>query len=199
MANYLILGCDEITELVVNPGENTLTPGSIYFIEFTGETTAGCFRVVEESSGIVEEGVSSSVEFDDCLLCLQNNGLSFLAVSCDDPEISGPIDSRQFTEWPIGQNYRICEGEVIGCLCVTITGITNDSFPIDFNITGPFTSCLCEDTPRSANTESTVCVIDCSGNTVSIVPPHPIWTDGYGTQVTQLNMITLGGTNGLNS
>jgi hypothetical protein len=25
MANYLILGCDEITELVVNPGENTLT------------------------------------------------------------------------------------------------------------------------------------------------------------------------------
>ena len=183
---------------MVNPGENTLTPGSIYFIEFTGETTAGCFKVVEESLEIVEESVSSSVEFDDCLLCLQSNGLSFSVVSCDNPEILYTIDSRQFTEWPIGQNYSICEGE-IDCLCVTVTGITNDSFPIDVNITGPFTSCLCENTPRSANTESTVCVIDCSGNTVSIVPPHPIWTDGYGTQVTQLNMITLGGPNGLNS
>lgn len=199
MANYLILGCDEITELVVNPGENTLTPGSIYFIEFTGETTGGCFTVVEESSDIPEEGVSSSVEYSDCLVCLQSNSLSFLAVSCDNPEISGPLDSRQFTEWPIGQNYRICEGEILGCLCVTITGITNDSFPIDFNITGPFTSCLCEDTPRSANTESLICVTLCDQSVVSVNPPHPIWTDGYGTQVTQLNMVTLGGPNGLNS
>jgi hypothetical protein len=53
--------------------------------------------------------------------------------------------------------------------------------------------------PRSANTESTVCIVKCSGDTVSVVPPHPIWTDEYGTQVTQLNMITLGGPNGLNS
>jgi hypothetical protein len=38
------------------------------------------------------------------------------------------------------------------------------------------------------------------GNTVvSVNPPHPEWTDGYGTQVTQLNMITLGGQNGLNN
>ena len=198
MANYLILGCDGTTELVVNPGENILTSGNTYFIEFTGETTAGCFTVVEESSGIVEEGVLSFVEFDDCLLCLQGYGLSFLAISCDDSETSIPVNSKQFTEWPVGQNYRICEDE-FNCLCITITGTTNDFYSIDYNITGPFTSCLCENTPRSANTESTVCVIDCSGNTVSIVPPHPIWTDGYGTQVTQLNMITLGGPNGLNS
>jgi hypothetical protein len=34
---------------------------------------------------------------------------------------------------------------------------------------------------------------------VTIIPPHPIWTDGYGTQVTELDMIVLGGPNGLNS
>jgi hypothetical protein len=57
--------------------------------------------------------------------------------------------------------------------------------------------------PRSANTESTVCEICCecgaTGSTTNIItPPHPVWTDGYGTAVTQLNMIVIGG-NGLNS
>ena len=57
--------------------------------------------------------------------------------------------------------------------------------------------------PISANTESTVCVI-CysytSGETVNVVsPPHPIWTNNDGTQVTQLNAVVLGGPNGLNN
>lgn len=56
---------------------------------------------------------------------------------------------------------------------------------------------------RSANTENFVCVTCCpcdgsSGSTFSVTPPHPVWTDGYGTSVTQMNMITLGGINGLN-
>ena len=59
------------------------------------------------------------------------------------------------------------------------------------------------DQPRSAGTESTICVI-CndviSGETAtSVNPPHPVWTDSRGTAVTQLNAITLGGMNGLNS
>ena len=54
-----------------------------------------------------------------------------------------------------------------------------------------------------AGTEYTECVICCdcgsTGSTVTQVsPPHPIWTDGYGTQVTQLNMVSLGGMFGLN-
>ena len=58
------------------------------------------------------------------------------------------------------------------------------------------------DIPRSANTEENICIEICdpSGNTVTSVPsPHPVWTDGYGTPVTQLNAITLGGQNGLNN
>jgi len=52
--------------------------------------------------------------------------------------------------------------------------------------------------PRSANTEVFICIPDCyfTGST-AVTPPHPVWTDGYGTPVTQLNMITIGG-NGLN-
>jgi len=51
----------------------------------------------------------------------------------------------------------------------------------------------------SANTETTVCIIDCSGNTQSVIPPHPVYSGVSGGTVTQLNMIVLGGQNGLNS
>ena len=58
------------------------------------------------------------------------------------------------------------------------------------------------DIPRSANTAYDICEV-CSDGTVitvyNLTPPHPIYTDGYGTPVTQLNMVTLGGPNGLNN
>jgi hypothetical protein len=53
--------------------------------------------------------------------------------------------------------------------------------------------------PLSAGTEYNVCVIDCSGNTVSITPPHPTWTNEQGKAVVLLDAIVLGGMNGLNS
>lgn len=51
----------------------------------------------------------------------------------------------------------------------------------------------------SANTETLVCVVPCSGETYTVVPPHPIWTDGQNNPVIQLNAVTLGGMNGLNN
>ena len=53
-------------------------------------------------------------------------------------------------------------------------------------------------TGTSANTEVIICEI-CDGTAVEITPPHPIWTDGQNKVVIQLNAITLGGVNGLNS
>lgn len=60
------------------------------------------------------------------------------------------------------------------------------------------------ESPRSAYTEQIICVQVCdgiSGSTivVAVNPPHPVWTDNYGTEVTQLNAVTLGGVNGLNN
>jgi hypothetical protein len=65
-------------------------------------------------------------------------------------------------------------------------------------VRGPFSDCFCENSPRSANTEYNICEV-CSGETITIQPPHPVYTDKFGTSVTQLNMITLGGENGLNN
>ena len=51
----------------------------------------------------------------------------------------------------------------------------------------------------SAGTETIVCVIDCSGNTISVVPPHPTWTNSKGNDIVLLDAIAMGGINGLNS
>jgi hypothetical protein len=51
----------------------------------------------------------------------------------------------------------------------------------------------------SANTETKVCIIDCSGTTKTVTTPHPIFSDLSGGTVTQLNLIELGGQNGLYS
>jgi hypothetical protein len=53
--------------------------------------------------------------------------------------------------------------------------------------------------PKSANTQTVICQQICDLNTlVEIIPPHPVWTDNYGTPVTQLNMVVIG-SGGLNS
>ena len=51
---------------------------------------------------------------------------------------------------------------------------------------------------RDANVEYTDCNVNCSGSTETITPPHPVYTDGFGNSVTQLNAVVIGG-NGLNS
>jgi len=78
--------------------------------------------------------------------------------------------------------------------------IPNDSQTIiPYYIFNNCTSCLA---PRSANTQTYDCVICCScdgvGSTTSVTPPNPVWTDGYGKAVVQMNMVVLGGINGLN-
>ena len=205
MANYLIKSCNNITEYIVDPGTNIIETGSTYFFNFTGETLPICGIVISEDSGSITEGLSSVTEYNDCLECLQANNFSFLVTGCT-IETGGPVVATDFTVFPLGLYYTLCappEFEFIGCQCFYVYDIVYDAIQFSFENYGPFTSCLCE-TPRSANTESTVCVICCdcgaTGSTINQVnPPHPVWTDGYGIQVTQLNMITLGGMNGLNA
>lgn len=204
MANYIIISCDELTTIVVNPGENEIIPGNTYYITFTGETNPGCFTVGLDSEEPIEEGISSVTGYTDCLECLQDNNWSFIVVSCDDPGLSGPVNAIQFNEWPLGQYYQLCappEFEFPGCLCFNVTSISNSNIDPFFEVSGPFENCDCQ-LPRSANTETFLCQEICTSGgttTISVTPPHPEWTDGYGTQVTQLNMITLGGINGLNN
>ena len=94
------------------------------------------------------------------------------------------------------------------CYVVVNTCPINGDYP-EINIRSFYyncDNCVFDNTrqPRSAGTEYEVCEICCdcgsTGSTVNLItPPHPVYTDGYGTPVTQLNMVVLGGPNGLNN
>ena len=99
------------------------------------------------------------------------------------------FDESKFYQLPTGQ-------------CVTLTsGNTVGFYANSMIIAGPFEDCDECAQPFSANTggnNGEVCVIDCSGNTVTVTPPHPVYTNGQNQAIVQINAITIGG-NGLNS
>ena len=104
----------------------------------------------------------------------------------------------------LGGIYSFSNGLTGETICGTVMSITPSSTTYSaMTIYDNCDECII-DIPRSANTLVTICVEICTtGDTgtsvVSVNPPHPVYTDGYGTPVTQLNRVTLGGPNGLNS
>lgn len=210
MTNVYISPCDpNLSSFVVDIGENPFVSGNTYYLTFTAETSSGCFTINEITTDPALDTVNTiSLQYNDCLECLQDNGWSYLVTSCDIPGLGGPVSATLFNQDPINKFYILCDNDNFafsGCLCFHVTGITSDIFPYPFGINGPYEDCTCSGIPRSANTETIICEQVCvSGGSegydiVQVVPPHPVWTDGYGTSVTQMNAVTLGGMFGLNS
>jgi len=101
-----------------------------------------------------------------------------------------------------GQTYSFRNGLTGQTICGTI--LSGTASATTYSAITQYDNCneCIIDIPRSANTAYNICEV-CSDETVitvyNLTPPHPIYTDGYGTPVTQLNMVTLGGPNGLNN
>jgi hypothetical protein len=51
--------------------------------------------------------------------------------------------------------------------------------------------------PLSSNTETTICQEICDNSVITIIPPHPTYTNSAGKEVVQMNAVLIGG-NGLN-
>lgn len=150
----------------------------------------------------------ATVTYDDCLACEGDNpGYKFSSCTGSTIIILNQNDFRGTPE--IGKYYKLCvqKNDIQFCDCYQyIEQTAGGPFYYLTEQTGTFDDCkLCNDwpdIPRSANTQTTVCVYCCdcgaSGETLTrVVPEHPVWTDAYGNAVTQLNMIVIGG-NGLN-
>lgn len=90
--------------------------------------------------------------------------------------------------------------------CFRVTTGTTPSSSINF-ASGPFDSCvLCNNsrTPVSAGTDYVYCQIVCNDTNQNITVSaktvnHAVWSNGAGVDVIQMNSVTLGGFNGLNS
>lgn len=124
----------------------------------------------------------------------------YLTTTCNGTE--GPIINSPELIIAPGVYFIEFTGETqSGCFTVGEETMDDPTEGLDTLI--PYADCFeCFAPPRSASTEYIECVIctDNSGTTITqVVPPHPVWTDGYGATVTQMNMITLGGMFGLNN
>lgn len=168
----------------------------------------GCYTITEVNLSGVSSSTFVSV-YTTCLECIQNTGGVFEFENCANPLDTPTIDVSQFSIVPqLNQVYSILTSS--GTLnCFTSAGYNSGGSATEglVSIEGPYVDCpqcVVLSLPQSANTEINVCEYICvtggTGSSVVVVtPPHPQYSNTQGNPVTQLNMITLGGFNGLNS
>ena len=206
MPNYIINQCLTNEQFVISAV--TLTEGATIEFNISEAHFCGTVGVVTESEET--PNITFVQLYDDCCECLSGltESLNFNFIICGtEQEIN--IEATNFCSQiglPItGLTYEIQLGSYVP-FCATFQGLSESGETNYHYSSGPFSLCenCGEEPPRSANTLDTICVEICTtGDTgtsvVSVNPPHPVYTDGYGTPVTQLNMVTLGGPNGLNN
>jgi DNA-binding beta-propeller fold protein YncE len=197
-----------------------VAPSGVYSVgEFVkshwGNSDWLCFEIIDtwnESSygvpDIIFEGENMS-SYGTCEECQQNATVGITVINCD--TLVPSYVSVTLPQWLEITGLNGISQPIISdtngtCYTVINTcpiGNTGDEFPlVEFYLNQQ--QCRLDNTYfiYSANTEQPICILDCSGNTVTINPPHPVWTSG-GTDgagrlrtIIQLDAVQLGGTNG---
>jgi hypothetical protein len=158
-----------------------------------------------------KNGLGSTLIYDSCETCNSQGLIGVTLVNCDtlvESFVSITLDNY-LSIYNFGSltNYSVKDSNGS---CYQITNLCpipleEQGFTaVEFYFNCTFCESFDPNAPRSANTETYICnyCCDCgaSGETITqIVPPHPIWSDGYGTWVTQMNMVLIGSGNGLNA
>lgn len=153
--------------------------------------------------------VSDGNSYTSCDECSSGATLGLNIVNCDTLEsLQVNVSLSEWSEisgFPNSlPNSVISDSNGTCYQVVNACPIDNNNPPFeisDFYYNQSFCRFLSQET-RSARTsgiEVEVCIVLCDESVVLVNPPHPVWTDNYGTEVTQLSAITLGGINGLNN
>ena len=199
MANYIVNECLTNDEYIFTGVSHTV--GQTIRFVFNEQSYCGTVGEVTSSPPSADFGQL----YDDCCACLSGitESLNFKFIRCDTSEeinIESFDFCGQYGAPTTGVTYEIQSGSETP-FCATFSGLSSTGVTNYLFVSGPFSDCEnCENPPPlSAGTETTVCVLDCSGNTITIIPPHPTYLNEFGKSVVQLDAIELGGFNGLNS
>ena len=171
-----------------------------------------CYEIIDSyttSSGYYNSFVSDGTSYVSCEECSSGATLGLTIINCDTlvpsqvnislsewTEISGYPNS--IPNGVISDSNGVCYQVVNAC------PIDNNNPPFEIS-NFYYNQSFCRVSnqgglrSRTSGVEVDICQLLCDQSVQLVTPPHPEWTDGYGTQVTQLNMITLGGPNGLNN
>jgi hypothetical protein len=206
--NFVWLGesCSDGSQAIITT-TNGFTLGDIVKVN-RGSVEFDCYTLVspyDASMGIYDTYNSlTNNAYQTCGECTLNSRINISIAECDGS--NQQYVSISLDDWFTFTNFGYTTfniNEYDKCYVVINTCPTNGDYP-EINIRSFYFNCddcVFDNTrqPRNAGAEVDICIPLCDGSVVSVNPPHPEWTDGYGTQVTQLNMITLGGPNGLNN
>jgi hypothetical protein len=207
MEIYSGQSCVDENSIIIISGSGMYTVGNVVggFPVGSEPDASNCYTLIELlEGGDVTHEITTTHE--TCLTCYQDESLGFEFEKCyttDELIVVGATDLGFVPT--TGYIYLMNISGLTNCY--TSTG-TIDPPSVEFlpQSVELFTSC--EECgikiPRSSGAEYEECIICCecgaTGGTVnSVSVPHPVWTDKYGTQVTQLNMVVLGGPDGLNA
>lgn len=198
MANYIINQCLTNDEYIVS-GTPTFSPGQVIRFVFNEQSYCGTVGEVTSSPPTADFGQL----YDDCCACLSGitESVNFNFIRCNTLEEIN-IDATNFcNDYGVpttGLTYEIQFGsETPFCATfdeLSLTGETNYHYS-----SGPFLDCEdCKNLPPlSSNTETTICQEICDNSVITIIPPHPTYTNSAGREVVQMNAVLIGG-NGLN-
>ena len=206
--NFVWLGesCSDGSQAIITTTSG-FTLGDIVKVN-RGSVEFDCYTLVspyDPSMGIYDTYNSlTNNAYQICDECLLSSRINISIAECDgsNQQYVSVSLSDYFMFYNFGYTtFNINEYDK--CYVVINTCPINGDYP-EINIRSFYFNCddcVFDNTrqPRNAGVEVDICVELCDQSVVSVTPPHPEWTDGYGTQVTQLNMVTLGGPNGLNN
>jgi hypothetical protein len=163
----------------------------------------GCFTITSLANSGDTVDFSIATDYTDCISCIQSTDGVFIFSECSNSASTVSIDVNEFNTIPsFLQSYYLELTGSTGCFVFEDWSPGDEPTDSISFILGPYEECnVCEgyNIPTSANTAYTLCTLDCDGNPIELQFPHPVWTDGYGNAVTQLNAVQLGGPNGLNN
>lgn len=207
MPIYNVSECLTNINYIVSAG--TLANGSV--IGFSVFEDNKCGVVGEESTDIHEAIFVQN--FDSCCECLSavTDTLNFRFIGCEDSQeynIEGSNFCSEHGAPLTGRTYQIKFGSDTA-FCATFQELSPTGQTNYFYVGGPYLNCSeCSNTPDQPITYSAgsqtynICVV-CNEDGVTTVSevntPHPYYTNANGDVVVQLQMVTLGGPNGLNN
>jgi len=189
-------------------GEETVAPRKNAnigdFFSATASTNTDCYEVLSYTSESSRSGLDA--EYTDCLDCYKNEFTSVVFSSCTDNNdsvvLTASTSSLIFVPNPSSTYYLTLSGaslQYVGCF--TFVRFTNVSNQYQITSNDEYTSCYnCRvvNIPTSAGTVYYDCII-CDTTAITVSAPHPVYSNQYGQDVTQLNAVQLGGTYGLNN
>jgi hypothetical protein len=215
---FVCRDCGDLGEALIISSGGTHNVGDFVRSQY-GNSDFVCLEIVDVYTSDYGNGyrsfVSDGINYTSCEECSSGATLGLTIINCDTLEPSQVNVS--LSEWseisgfPFSIPNSVISDSNGVCYQVVNACPINNVYP-PFEISNfYYNQSFCRassqrspEPPRSAGTEYFECVICCdcgsTGSTVTQVsPPHPVWTDGYGTPVTQLNMVALGGMFGLNN